>query len=209
MGRASRILEPSTVRRVTSPISYVAFTRFAQSRSTLTHVRNLVAATAVGLVVASSFAAGAATAKVTPAWTYVPHAVRTQLAAESGTLYLPARTPLFYRYRSGAKLSGGILTVRFTDRVRVRRGVWRWTSKSFVWQVRPFGKTAACANWGGAQKTLQVGGNKVYWSNGAAWRCVTDRNGRVHVLAASQGGSLPDVALAIVVASGLDVAGRS
>jgi len=152
---------------------------------------------------------GAATAKFTPAWTYVPHSLRAQLAAKSGTLYLPARTPLFYRYRSGASVSGGILTVRFTDRVRVRQGVWRWTNKSFVWQVRPLAKTAVCANWGGAQKTLQMAGNKVYWSNGTAWRCVTDRQARAHVLAASQGGALPDAALAMVVASGLDVAGRS
>jgi hypothetical protein len=169
--------------------------------------RRLAAATAAGLVAATSFAGGA-DAKFTPAWTYVPHALRAQLAAKSGTLYLPARTPLFYRYRSGATLNGGILTVRFTNRVRVRQGVWRWTNKSFVWQVRPLAKIAACANWGSAQKTLQVAGNKVYWSNGIAWRCVTDRNGHVHVLAASQGGALPDVALAIVVASGLDVAGR-
>lgn len=153
--------------------------------------------------------AGAAAAKLTPAWTYVPSTVRAQLAAGTGTLYLPARTPLFYRYRSGATFRAGILTVRFTDRVRVREGVWRWTNKSFVWQVRPLAKRAVCANWGGAQKTIQMAGNKVYWSNGSAWRCVTDRKGRRHVLAALQGGALPDVALARVVASGLDVAGRS
>ena len=170
--------------------------------------RALAAATAAGLVAATALAA-AAEAKVTPAWTYVPRVVRAQLAAKSGTLYLPARTPLFYRYRSGATLNGGILTVHFTNRVRVRQGVWRWTNKSFVWQVRRLSKTAVCANWATVQKTLQVGGNKVYWSNGTAWRCVTDSKGRVHVLAALQGGALPDVALAIVVASGLDVAGRS
>jgi hypothetical protein len=162
----------------------------------------------VGLLVVTTFA-GSAAAKFTPAWSYVPDAVRAQLAAKSGTLYLPARTPLFYRYRSGATLSGGTLTVRFTNRVRVRQGVWRWTNKSFVWQVRPLAKTAVCANWGSAEKTLQMGGNKVYWSNGIAWRCVTDRKGGMHVLAAQQGGALPDVALALVVASGLDVAGRS
>ena len=161
-----------------------------------------------GLVVAMALA-GAAAAKVTPAWTYVPHAVRAQLAAESGTLYLPARTPLFYRYRSGATFSNGILTVRFTNRVRVRKGVWRWTNKSFVWQVRPLATIAACANFARVQKTLQMAGNKVYWSYGTAWRCVTDRQGRAHVLAAALGGSLPDAALAMVVASGLDVAGRS
>jgi hypothetical protein len=63
-----------------------------------------------------------------------------------------------------------------------------------------------------AEKTLQVAGNKIYWSaetpGGTAWRCVTDRCGRSHVPVASDGGALPDVALAIVVASGLDVAHR-
>jgi hypothetical protein len=161
-----------------------------------------------GLVV-SMVLAGAATAKVTPAWTFVSPALRAQLAAKTGTLYLPTRTPLFYRYRSGARLAGGILTVRFTNRVRVREGVWRWTSKSFVWQVRPLAKTAVCANWARVQKTFQMAGNRVYWSYGTAWRCVTDRKGRVHVLAALQGGALPDSALAMVVAGGLDVAGRS
>ena len=170
--------------------------------------RALVAATGAALLLATVFA-GAAGAKFTPAWTYVPPATRAQLAATSGTLYLPARTPLFYRYRSGATLNAGVLNVRFTNRVRVRQGLWRWTNKTFVWQVRPIAKTAVCSSWGGAQKTLQVAGNKVYSSNGTAWRCVTDRKGRVHVLAAMQGGALPDVALAIVVASGLDVARRS
>jgi hypothetical protein len=197
---------------VTSRISYVALTRCAHGGRTLTLVnaptRALVAAAGAALLFATVLAGGAA-AKVTPAWTYVPPATRAHLAATSGTLYLPARTPLFYRYRSGATLNGGILTVRFTNRVRVRQGVWRWTNKSFVWQVRPLPKTAVCSNWAGAQKTLQVGGNKVYWANGTAWRCVSDRNGREHVLAALQGGALPDVALAIVVGSGLDVAGRS
>jgi hypothetical protein len=171
-------------------------------------MRALIAVAAAGLVSATAFA-GVAAATFTPAWTYVPQAVRTQLAAKLGTLYLPARTPLFYRYRSGATLQGGVLTVHFRDRVRVREGAWRWTNKSFVWQVRPLARTVACANWGGAQKTLQLAGNKVYWANGTAWRCVADRKGRIHVLAALQGGALPDVALAMVVASGLDVAGRS
>jgi hypothetical protein len=162
----------------------------------------------VALVV-SLVVAGSAAATFTPAWTYVPPAVRAQLAAKAGALYLPARTPLFYRYRSGATLSAGILTLRFTDRVRVRKGVWRWTNKSFVWQVRPLAKAVACGTWRDAQKTLQMAGNKVYWSNGTAWRCVTGREGRRYVLAALRGGALPDAALAMVVAGGLDVAGKS
>ena len=141
----------------------------------------------------------------TPAWSYVPAPVRTTLAHElGGTLYLPARSVDFYRYRSGASVRGGILTVEFRDRVRIRAGLWKWTNKTYTWQVRKFAGTD-CRAWGNSQKTLQMGGNKVYWAPNVAWRCV---NGRV--LAAIDGsGRLPDVALGRVVASGLDVAGRT
>lgn len=139
----------------------------------------------------------------TPAWSHVPATLRAHLARqEGGALYLPARTPLFYRYRSGAAVRGRILTVEFRDRVRVRAGVWRWTNKTLTWQVRPY--ASDCRTWGNAQKTLQMGGNKVYWARNVAWRCVRGR-----VLAATDGsGRLPDTALGEVVASGLDVARR-
>ena len=152
----------------------------------------------------------AAAVTFTPAWSYVPAPLRASLTRESGgTLYLPARTPLFYRYRSGAAVRAGFLTVEFRDRVRVRAGVWRWTNKTFVWQVRPLAATTECRAWGNAQKALQMGGNKVYWSPNQAWRCVTDRHGKRHILAAIDGsGRLPDTALGEVAASGLDVAGR-
>ena len=146
----------------------------------------------------------------TPAWSYVPAPLRAQLAAkQGGTLYLPARTPSFYRYRSGAAVRAGILQLTFTNRVRVRQGLWRWTSRTFVWQVRPITAAADCRGWGNAQKTLQMSGNKVYTAPDIAWRCVTDRHGQRRVLAAIDGsGRLPDVGLGYVVASGLDVAGR-
>jgi hypothetical protein len=164
--------------------------------------------------IAAAVAAGSAAAKFTPAWTYVPATERGKLAtASGGTLYLPARTPPFYRYRSGAGVRDGVLSARFTNRVRVRQGVWRWTKQSFLWRARPLPAGTTCRDWASAQKTLQVDGNKVFWSpnidGGIAWRCVTDRRGRGHVLSASQGGKLPDVALAIVVAGGVDVAGRT
>jgi hypothetical protein len=140
----------------------------------------------------------------TPAWSYVPAAMRAELAKDSGgSLYLPARSVGFYRYRSGATVHNGVLTAEFRDRVRIRAGLWKWTSKTFVWQVRPY-KGANCRAWGNAEKTLQMGGNKVYWAPNVAWRCVDG-----HVLAAiDDSGRLPDVALGRVVASGLDVAGR-
>jgi hypothetical protein len=68
---------------------------------------------------------------------------------------------------------------------------------------------ADCRGWGNAQKTLQMGGNKVYWAPTVAWRCVTDAKGKRHVLAAiDSSGRLGDAALGRVAASGLDVSGH-
>jgi len=160
----------------------------------------MVGATVLAVCVAAATAGGVARAGFVPAWSYVPAPLRARLAAQSGgTLFLPARTPLFYRYRSGAAVTNGRLSVGFTNRVRIRQGLWRWTKATFTWNVRPLPASTAC--------------NKVYWSasgnGGTAWRCVTDKRGRSLVLSASSTGSLGDVGLAIVVASGLDVSGRT
>ncbi len=156
--------------------------------------------------------AGVAGAKITPAWSYLSKPLRTQLAAKSGgTLYLPARTPLFYRYRSGANVTNGILSVTFTNRVRIRQGLWRWTKQTFVWQVMPLPSGTACSDWAPRTQTFQVDGNKVFGSDangGEAWRCVVDKHGMTHVLAALHGAKFAGVGYAIVVASGLDVSGR-
>lgn len=150
-----------------------------------------------------------------PAWSYLPPALRAQLAgASGGTLYLPARTPLFYRYRSGAKVAAGVLSVPFTNRVRVRRGLWRWTAKTFLWQVRSLPRSTACSAWRANENTLQLDGNRVYSgatpSQGSiAWRCVTDRTGRNLVLSASSVTTGAGVGMGIVVASGLDVSRRA
>src|SRR4029077_5402340 len=125
---------------------------------------------------------------------------------DGGTLYLPARTPLFYRYRAGAQVVNGTLTVPFTNRVRIRQGLWQWTKQTFTWQVVPYGRGKDCTAYASVAKTLQVDGNKVDSDgNGTTWRCVVDAMGGGHVLVATQGGALPDVGLATVVASGLDV----
>ena len=125
---------------------------------------------------------------------------------------VPARPhAALYRYRSGAKVANGVLSVPFTNRVRIRKGLWRWTGQSFVWQVRklPAGKT--CDQWATRTQTFQVDGNKVFGAvtptGAVAWRCVTNGNG-TYVLSASNGGKLAAVGLAIVVASGLDVSHR-
>ncbi len=158
-------------------------------------------------------AAGGARAGFTPAWSYVPAPLRATLAAkEGGTLFLPARTPLFYRYRGGAAVANGKLSVPFTNRVRIRQGLWKWTKQSFQWEVLPLAKGAACTSWATVSQTFQVDGNKVYGADdagGAAWRCVVDRNGKSHVLVATGGGKLGGAELATVVASGLDVSSRT
>lgn len=156
--------------------------------------------------------AGAAHAGFTPAWSYLPAPLRARLdAQQGGTLFLPARTPLFYRYRSGAAVVNGTLSVPFTNRVRIRQGAWRWTKQSFAWKVLPYTAGRDCTSWATVTKTYQVDGNKVYWAGGSgtAWRCVVDARGKAHVLAATAGGKLSGVGLAIVVAGGLDVSARA
>jgi hypothetical protein len=161
-------------------------------------------------VASASVAAVVAHAGFTPAWSYLSPALRTHLAAQAGgSLFLPARTPSGYRYRSGAAVVAGKLQVPFTRRVRVRQGVYRWTNDVFVWRTERF--AGACTAWAPVDKTLQLSGNKVYWSaaRGAAWRCATDRRGRRIVLSASGARTLTDVPLATAVASGLDVSRRT
>jgi hypothetical protein len=161
------------------------------------------------VAVAGLAATGAsASAGFTPAWSYLSPSLRAQLAVQTGgSLFLPARTPLFYRYRSGAAVSHGTLTVPFTNRVRIRQGVWRWTKDTFIWRAAPL--HGACDAWTTVDKTLQLSGNKVYrWNDGTAWRCAADRRGRQYVLSASGATNLGDAGLGIVVASGLDVSGR-
>ena len=169
-------------------------------------------------VVVAAFAGLAATvagAGFIPAWSYIPTAVRAQLAGTSGgTLYLPARTPLFYRYRSGAQVTAGVLSVPFTNRVRVREGLWKWTAKTFLWQVRSVPGSTECSTWRTNEQTLQLDGNRVYSgpapSQGSiAWRCVIDRTGRQLVLSASTATAGGGVGMGIVVASGLDVSRRT
>src|SRR6185312_6834058 len=79
----------------------------------------------------------------------------------------------------------------------------------FVWHAQRY--AGDCTAFGTVDKTLQLDGNKVYWSDGGgvAWRCVTDTRGRTHVLSASSTTGLGAGGLASSVASGLDVSRRS
>lgn len=203
----------STSGRSASPFPYVGVTASAHRGRTLLEVTRLVGALAIAAAVLgiAASAADALFTTFTPAWTYLPPQVRSSLAAKlHGTLYLPSKTPAFYRYRAGATVSRKTLAVRFTNRVRVRAGLWRWTRQSFLWQVHSLPASQRCTDWKPVDTTWHLAGNTVFWSaaDATAWRCATDRTKHTHVLSASEGGSLPAVALGIVVARGLDAAGR-
>jgi hypothetical protein len=164
-------------------------------------------------VVVLALAASTADAGFTPAWTYLSPALRASLAKQlGGTLYLPAKSGTGYRYRTGAKVTNGVLTVPFTQRVRIRQGVYQWTKLNYVWQTQALPAGTACIDWAPRDKTFQVGGNKVYFAGttGVTWRCVTTKKGKQLVLSASApGNKYASEGLAVIVASGLDVAGRS
>jgi hypothetical protein len=167
------------------------------------------------LAAAAAVSATVAGAGFVPAWSYLPVTVRAHLAAGGdGALFLPARTPDFYRYRAGAKVAAGVVSVPFTNRVRVRAGVWTWTAQTFLWQVHPSTHTIDCRTWQTNEKTLQLSGNKVYSGQSAvggsiAWRCVTDREGRALILSSTSVRAAQGVAMGVVVASALDVSHRS
>ena len=129
----------------------------------------------------------------------VPPFIQKLIRAKAGALaYVPTRVPISYRY-TGYGWKGGVLTIRVANRRFPLDG-----RHSLSFTARRFGGTlATCGD--GRQKTLQMGGNKVYWNGELAWRCVRGRDGRLVRLAAS-GPNLPDVALGRVVASGQRVA---
>jgi hypothetical protein len=196
--------------RLQERYSNPALTLLSQTRRIALHVRESISV----LVVVAALSAAAARASVVPAWSYVPAAVRGQLAAKGdGTLYLPARTPAFYRYRAGAKGAGGVISVPFTNRVRVHAGLWRWTAQTFLWRVQPATPSIDCQTWRTNERTLQLSGNKVYSGESAiggsiAWRCVVDRKGRTLILSSSTVRAGQGVAMGVAVASALDVASR-
>jgi hypothetical protein len=147
----------------------------------------LVAVVAVLLLASAS----AAAAKSTPV---VPPFIQHLAQARAGVLaYVPTRVPLRYRY-VGYGWRGRVLEIRVADRRFPLDG-----RHSVAFTARRFrGTLASCG--AGRERTLQMGGNKVYWDGAVAWRCVRGRDGRLVRLAAS-GPNLPDVALGRVVAS--------
>jgi hypothetical protein len=142
---------------------------------------------AVALVPASLSAA-------TPRPVVPPFIQKLVLAKAGGLAFVPTRVPFRYRY-VGYGWNGRELRIKVADRRFPLDG-----RHTLAFTARRFGGTlASCGN--GREKTLQMGGNKVYWDGKVAWRCVRGRGGRLVKIAAA-GPNLPDVALGRVVASG-------
>jgi hypothetical protein len=144
------------------------------------------------LAVAALLPASLSAAKPNPV---VPPFIQKLVRAKAGGLgYVPTRVPFRYRY-VGYGWKGRVLTIRIADRRFPVDG-----RHSLAFTARRFsGTLASCGD--GREKTLQMGGNKVYWDGEVAWRCVRGSGGRAVRLAAA-GPNLPDVALGRVVASG-------
>jgi hypothetical protein len=126
----------------------------------------------------------------------VPSFIQTVVRTTAGPLAsVPTRVPFGYRYVryrwDGARR---VLTIVVADR---RFPVDGRHSLAFTAQ-RLGGSLSSCGD--GREKTLQMGGNKVYWDGATAWRCVRGSGGRLVKLAAA-GPNLPDVALGRLVAS--------
>jgi hypothetical protein len=131
----------------------------------------------------------------------VPAAVEHQIAARAGLeSYTPARMLTGWHYVRWHYVPGE-LRVWFTNRSNLQ----------VKFDVTPL-HTANCAD--GRQKTFQLAGSKVYWSQVTdptveyqqqAWRCVKHPSGRwLRLVASSQvpPTKLADVGLGRVVASG-------
>ena len=147
----------------------------------------------VALGVAALVPASLSAAKPAPV---VPPFIQKLVRAKAGPLAsVPTRVPFRYRYvRYRWNGAGRMLTITLADRRFPVDG-----RHSITFTVRRFGGSlATCGN--GREKTLQMGGNKVYWDGSVAWRCVRARDGRL-VRVAAEGPNLPDVALGRLVAS--------
>jgi hypothetical protein len=153
-------------------------------------MRLAVAATALALAAFATGSVAAATAKPV-----VPPFVQKLVRAKAGALaYVPTRVPFGYRY-VGYRWRDRAVTIKVADRRFPLDG-----RHSLAFTARRFAGTLASCG-AGRQKTLQMGGNKVYWDGETAWRCLRATDGRLVRIAAS-GPNLPDVALGRVVASG-------
>ncbi|HEU5361964.1 MAG TPA: hypothetical protein VFU56_01425 [Gaiellaceae bacterium] len=116
------------------------------------------------LALLTAVAAGAATAPAVPRHSQL--ALRHKLPSLA---YVPTRVGFGFRYYRWATTTRPALRIWFRD-----------SAKREITFVATFQKGACTA---GREKTFQLDGNKVYWSQTAneqqAWRCVRGANGRL------------------------------
>jgi hypothetical protein len=153
---------------------------------------------ALALLVPTATAATAASVPTLPPF------IEKLVVSKAGPLAAaPTRLPLRYRYRAYKwNRAQRTLTLLFADtRFPIDgRHTITFTASRFP------GPLARCG--AGKSKTLQMGGNKVYWDGSVAWRCVRGSDGRNVALRASAP-NLPDVALGRVIASAKRLSARS
>jgi hypothetical protein len=152
-----------------------------------------IVAVSVVVALAGLSAASASAAKPKPV---VPVFIQKLVHAKAGSLAsVPTRVPFRYRYvRYRWNGTGRVLTITLADRrfpLDGRHSI-AFTAQRFSASLPSCGDTR--------EKTLQMGGNKVYWDGTDAWRCLRGNDGRLVRITAS-GPNLPDVALGRVVAS--------
>lgn len=149
----------------------------------------------------AALALGSGSALARPASHPLPAAAERQIAARAGfESYTPARMLAGWHFVRWQYVPGE-LRIWFADRAH----------RQVKFDVTPL-HTANCAD--GRQKTFQLAGSKVYWSQVTdptveyrqqAWRCVKHPSGRwLRLVASSQvpPTKLADVGLGRVVASG-------
>jgi hypothetical protein len=137
---------------------------------TVRDVRRLIV---TGTLIAGIAAASVAVASVPSVPLHAQQAIkhRTKLYA-----YVPARVPIGFRYYRWS----------FTPKPGALRIVFR---NKAVWEIVFSASPGAACTGAGKQKTFQLDGNKVYWSQTEtgqqAWRCIVRRDHKLIRLTAT------------------------
>ena len=137
---------------------------------TVKDVRGLIV---TGMLIVGLVAASVAAASTPPVPLHAQQAIkqRTRLYA-----YVPARVPIGFRYYRWS----------FTPKPPALRIVFR---NKAAWEIVFTASPGAACSGAGKEKSFQLDGNKVYWSQTAAeqqaWRCVVGRNHKLIRLTAS------------------------
>lgn len=125
------------------------------------------------LVLAAALVAVASASAASPP--VVPAFVQALVQRRAATLaFVPTRSVPGYRY-DRFRATPRLVVLRFR-RTQPATGQPAW----FTVSTRRLGRTlSGCGD--GKLQTLQMGGNKVYWDGGTAWRCAAAPGGAVRI----------------------------